>query len=509
LVYFVHNVYFYGQKSNVGRIPEAKAMSENEATGSHPRSWFRFILPVFLVMAVAASIWYASPTPVKALEIDYSALPSGTLGNSYTFSVTVRIQDTEHLPLQSINVFIYKADNPVTYRATLADMPLGTSGTSSHNPSEGTGSGVATVSAIADANWGYTASATGYANWKGTGYSFSPATSGGYGYQSGYGSTSIVYTIVWTPPLSWPGGSYKVDTTLTTAPRSPGNGTTFTETSSMFTLVVPPAEVLSGGGGAVSNATGTTYVYNIVTSDGRFTQGIVASSGDDKVSITIQAGVIGKSSGGGLLNRIEITPVDSQPTPPLQSSFIGLAYNFSPEGATFDPPITVTFSYDLSDIPAGFSEKTMTIGYYDAVKNIWVLLQGVTINTTTHTISALISHFSMYAVLATPQPAAPSTTPAAATTVSAISTIPAAAATPTTTSRPTTAPAPAGPTTPAVKSTTPAPAPTSTVTPMATTPAEPAETAPNTNWLIIGVSISVIAIAVVAISIFIIRRRGS
>jgi transcriptional regulator with XRE-family HTH domain len=184
------------------------------------KSLYRLALPVFLVILVAVSIWYAAPTPVKALEISYSSLPAGTLGSTYTFTVTVSIQSTEHLPVQSADVIIYKVDAPTTYKATLADMPLADSSTSAHNPSEGSGSGTATVAAVADATWGYTASATGYANWKGTGYSFSPYTSGGYGYQAGTGTTSIVYTIVWTPPSSWSAGSYKIDTTLTTGTQS-------------------------------------------------------------------------------------------------------------------------------------------------------------------------------------------------------------------------------------------------------------------------------------------------
>ena len=121
---------------------------------------YRMALPVFLVFIVAASIWFASPT--QALQIEYPSLPSsGTLGSSYTFSVKVNIQDYEHLPLEGITVRIYNVSSLTTYKATLADLPLGTSSTAAHNPSEGSSSGSATVAASADSAWGYSASGTG------------------------------------------------------------------------------------------------------------------------------------------------------------------------------------------------------------------------------------------------------------------------------------------------------------------------------------------------------------
>jgi hypothetical protein len=69
------------------------------------------------------------------------------------------------------------------------------------------------------------------------------------------------------------------------------------------------------GGGGPAPETGTTYVYNVVTGDGRFTQNVVAQSADDKVTINIPSGTIGKTSTGTPLNRIEINPMASPPPP--------------------------------------------------------------------------------------------------------------------------------------------------------------------------------------------------
>jgi hypothetical protein len=465
------------------------------------KSLYRLALPVFLVILVAVSIWYAAPTPVKALEISYSSLPAGTLGSTYTFTVTVSIQSTEHLPVQSADVIIYKVDAPTTYKATLANMPLVNTSTTAHNPSEGSGSGTATIAAAADAAWGYTASATGYANWKGTGYSFSPSPSGGYGYQAGTGTTSIVYTIVWTPPSSWPAGSYKIDTRLTTGTQNPGGGTTFTETSTAFTLsAIPAAEVPSGGGGGVATTgTGTTYVYDVVTTSGQFTQAVTAKSGDQKVAIDIARGVIGKTSAGASLTRLTITPMATPPAPPAEKNIIGLTYDLGPQGATFNPPITVTFTYNPADIPAGVDEKNLTIAYYDTAKGAWVVLEGITVNTTTHTISGKTSHFTAFTVLSPSKPAPAPTTPVPTTPK------------PTTPVPTTPAPTTPKPTTPAP--TTPAPTTPAPTTPKPTTPAAtpvlPVTTppVPGLNWWLIGGIIIVVIIVAVVVGRLVVSRR--
>ena len=84
---------------------------------------YRLALPVLIVLAVAASLWYAAPT--KALDITFPSLPStATIGSTYTFTVKVTIDSSEHLPLQSIDTIIYKVDAPTTYKATLTGMPL-------------------------------------------------------------------------------------------------------------------------------------------------------------------------------------------------------------------------------------------------------------------------------------------------------------------------------------------------------------------------------------------------
>ncbi len=458
---------------------------------------YRLALPVFLVIAVAFSVWYASPT--QALIIEYPNQPSaGTLGSTYTFTVKVSIEDYEHLPLEKIDIEIYNVANPTTYKATLAILPLGDQAATSHPPSEGSASGTATVAAAAEGHWGYS-TATGNVTWESTGYSFTPSPSGGYGYQGGTGTTYITYTIVWTPPSTgWPEGAYEINTILTTSTQSPGSGTTFTKTSDSFTLSAPvAAAVVGGGGGGAVTSEGTTFLYGAVDSQGKFVQDITAKSADKKVELDIDRGVIGKTKTGQRLTKITVNSMTIPPAPPAQSSTLGLTYDLGPDGATFNPSITITFTYDPASIPEGVDEADLSLAYYDSSTGEWVVLEGIVVDPVNNTISGQVSHFTAFAIIAyepivAPEPEPEPTPPAPA---------PEPEPTP---------PAPA----PEPEPTPPAPAPAPEPTPPAPEP-EPAPPAPapapepeeGVNWWLIGGIIAVVIIVAIVVWLLVFRRR--
>ncbi len=76
-------------------------------------------------MVVAALLWFSSPLPVKALTITFPTLPStGTLGQTYSFTVQVTVQDQDLLPIDHINMEMRNVANPTTYVATCNNLPL-------------------------------------------------------------------------------------------------------------------------------------------------------------------------------------------------------------------------------------------------------------------------------------------------------------------------------------------------------------------------------------------------
>jgi hypothetical protein len=91
------------------------------------------------------------------------------------------------------------------------------------------------------------------------------------------------------------------------------------------------------------------------------------------------------------------------PAPPAEANVIGLVYDLGLAGATFDPAITLTFTYDPANIPAGVAEENLVIAFWDGSK--WVELTNIKVDPVTHTISGETSHFTAFSVIAYTSPA--------------------------------------------------------------------------------------------------------
>jgi len=139
--------------------------------------------------------------------------------------------------------------------------------------------------------------------------------------------------------------------------------------------------------------------------DGVVTETIEQTFADGAASIKVPEGTIALSSEGTPLEAIEVVPVDEPPEPPADTNVIGLAYDFGPDGATFDPPITITLVYDPALLPEGVAEEDLVIAYFDVGTGTWRELECV-VDPATNTITAQVIHFTVFAILAEiPKPA--------------------------------------------------------------------------------------------------------
>ena len=147
-------------------------------------------------------------------------------------------------------------------------------------------------------------------------------------------------------------------------------------------------------------------VGGVTTSGGEFTKETIFKSDDENLTLTIPKGTVGQTKAGDPLPEVRITRVHPQ-APPPDTSFIGLNYDLEPDGATFDPPIMVTFTYNPDWIPSGLGPESLTMGYYDEDTKMWVMLdaKNITIDPATNTITAEISHFTVFSVMAFTAPA--------------------------------------------------------------------------------------------------------
>ncbi len=176
-----------------------------------------------------------------------------------------------------------------------------------------------------------------------------------------------------------------------------------------YAYYTPTEPTVGGGGGApvVAPAAvpGIGDVTDFITAEGVFTETVTTESFDSLAQLLIDEGTKGLTKTGEPLSEISMTEMEEPPTPPADSGTIGLVYDFGPDGATFDPAITLTFTYDPALIPEGVAEENLVIAMWDSSTNKWVELDSI-VDPGTNTITAKVSHFTAFTVLAYTSPAA-------------------------------------------------------------------------------------------------------
>ncbi len=171
-----------------------------------------------------------------------------------------------------------------------------------------------------------------------------------------------------------------------------------------------------GGSGGVTTPTptptpspstlplGTTDVTGIVDNNGVFSQDMNVQSQDAKCILNIGRGIKALTGDNRPLGQVSVISLANAPAPPAQSNVVGLAYDCGPSGATFEPPITLTFKYDVSQLPQGVTEKSLVMATWDSSASRWVELES-TLDPQTKTITAKVSHFCVFSVLTHTRPA--------------------------------------------------------------------------------------------------------
>ena len=110
--------------------------------------------------------------------------------------------------------------------------------------------------------------------------------------------------------------------------------------------------------------------------------------------------------------QITIGPDNTPPAPPAGKNTIGVAYECMPDGTTFSPPISLVWNYNPATLPAGTDEAKLQVAFYNEGTQQWDAVPGI-VDTVNHTVTAAVSHFSLYEVIApvAEKPAAASPTP--------------------------------------------------------------------------------------------------
>jgi len=180
-------------------------------------------------------------------------------------------------------------------------------------------------------------------------------------------------------------------------PSGGGGGTQVVVQTSASPEINPPAPPDPGK---------TAKIYS--NSESVVTQATTLQSTEGLATVTISEGTVAKDSAGRALSSITIKalPKDSVPAVPAGSAFAfnGLAYELQPDGATFSPAVSISFT-----IPQARWGQDYFIKTFDPASGTW---QDVTTryNPDTGVITAQASHFCYFALFTTAVVPSPSVT---------------------------------------------------------------------------------------------------
>jgi hypothetical protein len=185
---------------------------------------------------------------------------------------------------------------------------------------------------------------------------------------------------------------------------------TLTITPSVTPTPTPtPAPHGGGGGGGGGSSAPTTYTGTgtlLTGSAGTVLKTIRVNAEDNGANLLVPIGTKALDKDGNPLKSISLSPLAGSDVPAVPTGavfqFAGYAYEAGPSGATFEPGITLTLtppddfwnSLDLTN-------NQLTLMWYNQESGLWEEIQA-TISPGSKTVTATLTHFSIYALFTEP-----------------------------------------------------------------------------------------------------------
>jgi beta propeller repeat protein len=138
----------------------------------------------------------------------------------------------------------------------------------------------------------------------------------------------------------------------------------------------------------------TAKLYS--NAQGVITQATTLQSADGLARVSVMEGIVAKDSTGAALSSITINslPAESVPGIPDGSVFTygGMAYELQPDGGTFSPPISLTFT-----VPQAHWGQDFIVRTFDRTSGVWQEVP-TTYNPNTGVVNAEVNHFCCFAL---------------------------------------------------------------------------------------------------------------
>ena len=152
----------------------------------------------------------------------------------------------------------------------------------------------------------------------------------------------------------------------------------------------------------------------LIDSQGKLKTPVDLSSADDRITLSLNEGTMSLNREGEPLQAIEVTIDSNPPPPPEDANKVGPVYDLAPQGATFNPPIKLTLTYEPKELPEGLMEEDVYIACYEDGK--WEMLRYKQVDTERHNVTTQVDHFARYAVLIPSKESTPIPAPEPGTT---------------------------------------------------------------------------------------------
>lgn len=158
-------------------------------------------------------------------------------------------------------------------------------------------------------------------------------------------------------------------------------------TRKWFIAAAAFSALMGCGGGGDADTASTTSATTASTMVG--TTGGTVATGDGLATAVFPANAFANNT------TVTIAPSAS---PPSNARLVsGTAYDFGPSG-TLAQPAQLKLKYSLGNLPAGALESKLVL--YTVAAGVWQPVAGSAVDTAAHTVTASVTHFSTYAVLA-------------------------------------------------------------------------------------------------------------
>jgi len=147
------------------------------------------------------------------------------------------------------------------------------------------------------------------------------------------------------------------------------------------------------------NIGGTSASWN-TSSSGVIQQVVNITSADAKINLYIPLGTTALNSEGEPLDELNMSSATVYPDASGDRRVIA-AFDFEPDGATFDPGIEITLTYDPDTIPSGVNESSLIVAFYNESSEGWEYITGI-VNTSANTITFTVHHFTTFTIQTPP-----------------------------------------------------------------------------------------------------------